>query len=283
MRMRKSCRFATTSLVFLATFSTLAASSKTQAHMTLRAGGTGSARAAFLEYGNTYTKKHPDIHFEWIPGMGPVGAFKATSAKATELAFTSTLPESIGISPEISAKLSHHYLGKTALVFAVHHDVPVTNVSKADLLKLFSGELKSWSNGIPVRLILRQPADSDTLIAERNFPELEQAMNAARKREGMTTVLSSEDSHQRISETSGALGFSTLSQMRDSDDALKSLSYEHKSATLTTLNDGTYPLLKKLYVFQQKEATPEVRAFIDFVLSHEGQSIRNKHGYSLNE
>jgi hypothetical protein len=44
---------------------------------------------------------------------------------------------------------------------------PVTNVSLADLRKMFAGEKRSWPGGVPVKLIVRGPGCLERLVLLR--------------------------------------------------------------------------------------------------------------------
>jgi len=55
----------------------------------------------------------------------------------------------------------------TDLAVIVNPNNPVTNVSSADLRKIFSGGKRSWPGGIPVKLIVRAPGSHERLVLLR--------------------------------------------------------------------------------------------------------------------
>ena len=49
--------------------------------------------------------------------------------------------------------------------------------------------------------------------------------------------------------------------------------------TIETIKNGTYPLSRKLYFYTLGEPSSGARAFIDFVLSPQGQKIALENGF----
>ena len=47
----------------------------------------------------------------------------------------------------------------------------------------------------------------------------------------------------------------------------------------TTIKDGTYPLSRPLFFYLRAKPSADIKAFIDWVLSPEGQAIVDKVGY----
>jgi phosphate transport system substrate-binding protein len=48
---------------------------------------------------------------------------------------------------------------------------------------------------------------------------------------------------------------------------------------LKTVTDGTYPLARPLFFYVRNKPSGDIKAFVDFVLSDEGQKIVDKVGY----
>jgi phosphate transport system substrate-binding protein len=49
--------------------------------------------------------------------------------------------------------------------------------------------------------------------------------------------------------------------------------------TDATIHDGTYPLSRPLFFYTRTKPSADIKAFIDWVLSKEGQAIVTKVGY----
>jgi hypothetical protein len=55
----------------------------------------------------------------------------------------------------------------TDVAVVVNSNSPVTNVSSADLRKIFGGEKRTWPNGVPIKLIVRPPGCHERLVLLR--------------------------------------------------------------------------------------------------------------------
>jgi hypothetical protein len=55
----------------------------------------------------------------------------------------------------------------TDVAVVVNSNSTVTNVSSADLRKIFAGEKRTWPSGVPIKLIVRQPGCHERLVLLR--------------------------------------------------------------------------------------------------------------------
>jgi phosphate transport system substrate-binding protein len=63
------------------------------------------------------------------------------------------------------------------------------------------------------------------------------------------------------------------------DQSLKAIKLEGVAATQENAMNGSYPVVRKLYMNTKGEPTKLVKAFVDTILSPEGAEIIKKHGY----
>ena len=86
---------------------------------------------------------------------------------------------------------------------------PTTNLSVADLVKIFSAHTRTWPDGKPVTLVLRDPSSADMQLVLHKLlnmtPEQLQAIIQAHK--GSMVVADSDEAVIRfVSGTHGAIG-----------------------------------------------------------------------------
>jgi phosphate transport system substrate-binding protein len=62
---------------------------------------------------------------------------------------------------------------------------------------------------------------------------------------------------------------------------VKAVVLDGVSATQENSMNGSYPVVRKLYMNTKGEPTKLVKAFIDYILSPDGVGIIKKHGYML--
>ncbi len=85
---------------------------------------------------------------------------------------------------------------------------------------------------------------------------------------------------QTIAQTPGAVGYVGLGYL---DDTVKGLSIDVNGnavlPTVETVKAGTYPIARDVFMFTKGEATGLAKAYIDFILSPDGQAIVEGEGF----
>jgi phosphate transport system substrate-binding protein len=85
---------------------------------------------------------------------------------------------------------------------------------------------------------------------------------------------------QTIAQTPGAVGYVGLGYL---DNTVKGLSVDvNGDAVLPTIENvkaGTYPIAREVFMFTKGEATGLAKAYIDFILSPDGQAIVEEEGF----
>jgi len=110
--------------------------------------------------------------------------------------------------------------------FAVIADTnnSVISVTSAELVKIFSGHTRSWPDGRPVKVILRDPSSAEMELAARKLFNMsgDQARAFARAHSDMITIADSDDTVIRfVSTTRGAIGVVDLYSLTKDVHVLK--------------------------------------------------------------
>ncbi len=165
-----------------------------------------------------------------------------------------------------------------AIVVIAHADNPLEDISLKNLKKVFAGEITSWKDlGSPLnkRIVLctRKGKTSGVgymfrLLAYNDPEHVFKARSM--------TFKSSGPLEKKIEESPAALGISGISSARKK--AVKILSIDGIKPTKEAIESGKYPLFRPLYISTNKKQKAEVKKFIDFILSPEGQAIISKQG-----
>lgn len=198
-----------------------------------------------------------------VPNLGSGGGLKALAAGRLDLAIASRRPNEA----ERAAGLVEREVFRSPLVWAVNHDVPVRQATRAELVALYEGRRATWPNGQPVRLVLRPESDIDTQLLRALGPEMDAAVSAASRRPGMTVALTDDEVALDIERIPGALGTVTLGLVRAQDHTLPMLKVSDLPASAAALADGRYPLVKRFYLVTRARTTPEVAAVLQAVAS----------------
>jgi phosphate transport system substrate-binding protein len=240
----------------------------------IRIGGTGSGLGTMRLLASEFENKYPDISVKVLPSIGSSGAISAISKDALEIGLISRELKQ----DELKFGLRVTEFSRTPFVLVSERHVPVSNLSHEDLVKIYSGETKSWPNGERIRIILRPAADADTLIARGISLGMSAAIEKVLAREGMLMALTNQESMDLIEKTPGAIGFSSLAQLLSEGRTAKVLSYNGVFPNSNSFLKGTYPLSLKFALITRPDRSPAEQCFINFVQSPQGRSILEKSG-----
>ena len=152
------------------------------------------------------------------------------------------------------------------LVFVIHPALQVPELSRAEIQAIFAGELTNWSQlggpNLPILPVSReQGASTRQLLVERILME-------RRLTEGARIVSSDASVSHVVTEQPGAIGYTMLGMAQD----LSTISVDGIRANPTTVAEQTYPLSVPLYFVSKQEPLGELRLFLAWLQSEQGQT-----------
>ncbi len=169
--------------------------------------------------------------------------------------------------------MTAHRVAVTPVVFAVHADVPVRQLTARDLCDIYGGKVTHWSAlggpDLRIRAFLRPESEVDTEIVRARLPCMRELVVADVVMRPETTM----DMVKALQDTSGAIGLTTSTVVRQSSVALRSLSLDGVSPTPENVTGGRYNLVRPAYFVTLASPPPSVRRFLDFVRSEAGAAI----------
>lgn len=243
----------------------------------IKVGGTGNALGTMRLMGLVYTQHHPDTRVQVLPSLGTSGAVKAVPKGAIDIGLSSRpLKEE-----EVKAGLNATEYARSPLVFAVPVKTRVTALSLAQLADIYAGRMSHWPDGGPVRPVLRQAGDDNTLAVRQMSPALDQALTIAEQRQGLPFATTDQETADKLESIPGALGVVALCLIQSEGRALRPLALDGVEPTLAHAQTGRYPYLKRFYVVTRAEPSAEVKRFLAFVQSPAGAAILARTGHVL--
>ncbi|MBG9941238.1 phosphate ABC transporter substrate-binding protein PstS family protein [Brevibacillus formosus] len=162
-------------------------------------------------------------------------------------------------------ELVDHKVAVVGMAAAVSPQVKVDNLSKQQLIDIFTGKITNWKEvgGDDMKITLvNRPKSSGTRATFSKF-----ALDGKEEAEGITED-SSGTVRKIIAETPGAIGYLALSYFNDSVKALKLDGVEANAENITT---NKYPVWAYEHMYTKGEATGDAKAFLDFILTDEVQ------------
>lgn len=261
--------------VFLLAMGLVHPASLTRAE-TLIVGGTGSAAPLIGQWAEAYGKRKPNVRVRVIePPMGSNGSIRAVLAGAIDLA----VPGKPLIEAEKAQGGQDWELGRTPFLVVTEKKPPPPGFTIEQLAAIYSGKMTTWTDGSPIRLVVRSLSESDTLILRRLSPGMNQAIDAALARPGMLVAANDLENIDLLEKTPGSLGTSNLALVQAQNRKLNALPIDGKAPTLAALRQGAYPYFKGLYLVRGPKLSPAAQGFLEFILSLSGKEILDRSGY----
>ncbi|MGG0741012.1 phosphate ABC transporter substrate-binding protein [Niallia taxi] len=174
-----------------------------------------------------------------------------------------------------ASKLVDHKVAVVGIAAAVNPNVGITDISKEDLIKVFTGKITNWKDvgGKDQKIVLvNRPDSSGTRAVFNKF-----GLDGATPAEGITED-SSNTVKKILKETEGAVGYLAFSYF--TDDSVKALSVDGVEAKEENVQAGKFPIWAYQHSYTKGEATGLGKSFLDYVMSDDIQStLLKEQGY----
>lgn len=157
------------------------------------------------------------------------------------------------------------------------HDSGITELTREEVRRIYSGSINNWRElGGPdeeIFVIGRKPGSGtrdtfDEIIMGSREAETPGVRNEAAESAEIKTAIQRSDN---------AIGYVGYSYIMRGDSRVVSL--DGVQPTIENIKNGSYPLARELYFITLGKPGPGAQAFIDYVLSAEGQKIAIENGF----
>lgn len=241
----------------------------------LRIGGTGMARATMREIGTAFTATNPEVAVTVLPSLGTGGGLNAVAAGAIELALSAR-----ALNDAERAKGLHAVAyARTPIAFAVHPDAGIREITLAQVMQIFSGQLLSWPNGKTIRLIRREPSDADWSMLRALSPDMTDAIRIALERPGLLTVSTDQENADALERLPGAFGAISLGQINAESRDVVPLSLDGELPTAQNLAANRYRLSRTLYIVWRDQSGVAAAALVAFLATAQAKDILVRLGH----
>jgi phosphate transport system substrate-binding protein len=261
--------------------------------LTLVLGTAGAAAADLVIDGSTtvlpfaqiaverFMAANPEIKIS-ISGGGSGNGIKALIDKTTNIANSSReikkseveQAEANGVKPYETV------VAIDCIVPIVHPVNTVQNLTFEQLKKIYSGEVTNWKDvGGPDARIAVVGRDSSSGTYGTWQEMVVEKGNGEQKTRVTPRAQVAASSGAMLSTVAGnplAIGYDGMGYV---DNTVKAVSVEGIGASVATAVDNSYPLSRYLYMYTNGEPAGDAKAFIDYVLSPDGQKIVSDTGF----
>jgi phosphate transport system substrate-binding protein len=169
-------------------------------------------------------------------------------------------------------------VAKDCIAVIVNKNVGVSALTVAQIRGIYNGTYTNWNQlGGADGTIVRYGRDSTSGTYEYFKEHVMSKQNFA---SGILEKNSNGGVKSAVQETPNSIGYVSLGYVDSTVKALKiSTGTTETEATKANVLAGTYPISRSLYVLTNGAPVGEAKAFIDYILSAEGQAIVEEEGF----
>ena len=182
-----------------------------------------------------------------------------------------------------------HIVGYDALAVFLHPDNPLDSIGIPQLAEIYGeeGETESWG-----QLGVEVPGCKDQeiiLVSRQNnsgtYAYFRKAVLGGKRdyKLGTRDMHGSKDVVHLVENTPCAIGYSGLAYATDHVKMACVTSAEGADCvnpSVATASDGSYPIARPLFMYTNGEPQGEIKSYLDWILSDEGQCIILDKGYA---
>jgi phosphate transport system substrate-binding protein len=268
MKIRKAWKwliFPMVAALLVATFLLVGCSSNITG--TITESGSTTVQPLAEKLAGNFTANNPDVKIV-IQGGGTAVGIKAADDGTVDIGAASR---------ELTASdptLVKHLLARDGIAIIVPPSNPVTNLTKDQVIAIFSGNITNWSQvggqNKSIDVVAREEG-SGTRTA---FQDLVMGTTLIKA----DAILQSSNGALKIAVSSDpqAVGFLSIGYI---DSSVKALAMNGVPATEENAKNGTYPVVRPLYFLTKTQPIGIVKDFIDFCTGPDGQKIVAEEGY----
>ncbi|MDE5582158.1 MAG: substrate-binding domain-containing protein [Ruminococcus sp.] len=213
--------------------------------------------------GEKFTEK------SYLQYTNTVKAYKAVVDGTADIIFcASPSAEQLEYAEKQGVELEFVPIGKEAFVFIVSDKNPVSELTTEEIKGIYSGKYKKWSD----------------VGGDNRLTDPVQRIEGSGSQSVMTAFMDGVPMKKNLLGFTGrSLGFSFRYYVADvvADGGVKMIAVDGVSPERKNISDGTYPLTYNFYAIYRKDNKNEnIKHFINWILSDDGQEIIEKSGYS---
>lgn len=241
-------------------------------------GGTGMGLGIMTELAEAFAAKTGAPRPEVLPSLGSSGGIRAVADGAIHIGLTSR-----PLKPaERERGLRDTAFVQTPFILVTSHPSP-PSIAAGGVADLFRAEDPRWSDGSPVRVILRQENDSDNDLLAEFFPGMKDGLAKARTLPGVPVAINDQVNLEMAAKIEGSLTAVSLMQLASEGGDVRVVPIDGVAPSAEALRQRAYPYFKTLYLVLPEQAPPAAEAFIAFARSPEAAAMIQRSGGVLVE
>jgi len=234
---------------------------------TVKVMGSTSIQPFAEELGREYEHKHSDRKIQ-VEGGGSTAGIRGVADGLADIGTCSR-----DLAPEEASQFTPVVIARDGVAVVVHPDNPVNGLTLEQIRGIFGGSTKNWKEvgGADAAILL--------VTREEGSGTREAFVHLVMGKEPIDRRALSQGSNGNIKTVvmgdKAAIGYMSLGQV---GKELKALRVDNEEATHEGVLSGKYKLARPFLFVTKGSPKADAQAFIDFVLSEQGQTLLESEG-----
>jgi len=235
-------------------------------HHTVTIAGSTSVMPFIEKLAEYFMLDHPDYTID-VQGGGSTAGVQACVNRTVDIGMSSrNLKEDEKLLTDIK-------ICNDGIAIVINPDNPTYNLTIEQVRDIFNGRIKNWKVLGWVDREIDAVSREEGSGTRGSFEDL--IMDKMEIDDGIMVQDSNGSVKEVIATDPYAIGYISLGLL---DERVKGLSIEGAAPTVENIKAGTYSIVRPFLFLINGDPEEKARAFIDFVLSREGQTILQKEG-----
>lgn len=238
--------------------------------------GTGSSISVVKRMADGFQRRHPTVTVSILPSIGSTGGIKAVKEGKIDIGLSAR-----ALKPEERVPgIIEEVYGRTAFIFGVQESNPIEGLRLTEIEEIYAGKRRTWSDGRPIRMILRPLYDAYSVFLAGINPGMKSASEQAHSIPGVFVGMTDREAAIQIERTPGSFGTTSAAIVAAERLKVKALFVDGVSPTLPNVSAGKYPYAMTMsVVYKRDKHMGAVKDFIDFVFSNDGRKLLSANGH----
>jgi phosphate transport system substrate-binding protein len=228
-----------------------------------------------LAWAETYMDLHPDVRIS-VTGGGSGTGIAAMINGTVDIANASRAmkPEEVEAVEANGDSPQEIVVARDAIAVVVHPSNPVNELSLEQISRIYTGELTNWTEvggeDRPIVLLSRESNSGTYVYFLENVIRLGEKESDLLFSPDTLLMPSSEGISAEVRQNPNAIGYDGLGYVTADQKMVAVANKAHSPYILPSVesvNDGSYPISRPLYMYTVGEPMGQVKAYLDWVLS----------------
>jgi phosphate transport system substrate-binding protein len=226
-----------------------------------------------------FMKKNPTAKIQ-VTGGGSGTGFSALLNGTTDIAMSSRpikAAEQQTLRARYTTAATELAVAKDGVTFYTNEKNGLTSLALEQLKNIYLGDVTNWKGvgGVdaPIALYARENSSGTYVFVKDNLLGGEDFSATAQTLPGTAAVVNA------VSKEKNGIGFGGAAYVKGVKELKIKVGTEEIEPTAENVRSGKYPLSRALFFYLRNKPSGDVKAFVDYCTSAEGQSVVSKVGY----